>query len=238
MNENSDQIKIIFNKIKEQNPNVDIMYDGILDDQKYKNTKTKILWILKQDYYDSGAFEYPYADRIKKCISDEKVSSSSTWRRMAYVSYGLLSGDREFNRFPTANICAEYLLETSVIEINKELGDSKSSNQVISEGFERYKDLITLQLKEYTPNIVIICLPNELKSIVDYLYNTCHGSEFKHGPNNVIIEGADVGIGKDCNPLFLWAYHPQATKGAYGKGVGDESYTMSLLNGYDNACQY
>ncbi len=237
MNNDVNPIKTMFDELQIQNPDVNIMHDGILDEQKYKNAKIKILWILKQEYYDSGALENTYVDRIKKCVSDEKVASSSTWRRMSYVSYGLLSGKREFNTLPDANICADNFLETAVIEVNKELGNSNSPDQVILDGFNRYKDLIILQLGTYKPDVIIVCLPNSLRSIVDFLYNKCHGSDFINGPKNIYIEGADVGIGKDHKPLFLWAYHPQATKGCNSEGISDDSYTMSLLQAYDNASQ-
>jgi hypothetical protein len=231
MNNDLDRIKARFDELQVQYPDGYIMHDGVLNEQEYQFAKVKILWILKQDYSDSGAQELPYIVRL----TDENIRASPTWRRMSYVSYGLLSGEREFNPYPNAAICAEQLRKTAIIEVNKELGESQSSNNAISNGFLRYKELVFLQIDTYKPDVVIVCLPEALKPILNSLYKHCHNTDFQPRLKNVIIDGADVAIGNECNPLFLWAYHPAVTKGAFDKGVTDDSYTKALLKAYDRA---
>jgi len=104
------------------------------------------LWILKQDYYDSGAIEDSYANRIESGIAKEAIAGSPTWRRLSYVSYGLISGARNWEHFPTAHECAKKLMETAIIQVNKEPGEdgSKSPNPVILSGFKRYKELVCM----------------------------------------------------------------------------------------------
>lgn len=205
----------------------EIMPDGILDESKYQAAPLKILWVLKQDI-NWGA-EDSYADRIKR----DAITGSPTWRRMSFVSYGLLSRERNFSRCPEAKACSEYLLSTAVIELNKELGDSRSPAQDIADGFIRYKELIFLQIDVYEPDVIIVCVPEGLGGILDSLYRHSHGCDFTPSLANAIVEGADVAIGGHFKPLFLWAYHPQATKGFKDLGISDESYTVSLWKAFD-----
>lgn len=227
-------LNLIETMFKDFEASADVMRDGMLDVKRYNSAKFKILWVLKQEYYDSGAFEVTYSNRIIKCITDNNVNSTSTWKRMSYVSYGILTGERDFDLW-NANICADKFLATAVIEANKELGNSQSPDDVIIDGFKRYEKLIHLQIDTYKPDIIIVCLPESLRGVVNSLYSHCHNSDFENGLENVYIDGADVGISKDYKPLFLWPYHPQATKGYNGEGISDKAYTMSLLRAYDNA---
>ena len=234
MNNALDKIAVMFNELKVKHNQQDLMQDGILDKQKYDKADPKILWILKQDYYDSGAAVISYADRIRSEIEKKGINGKGTWPAMSLVSHGLLSGKRDVSKFPPGYECAERLFETAIIEVNKELGDSRSDPQVIRTGFERYKELVFLQIDTFKPDVVIVGLPEALKDVVDSLYWHCHVSKFIFKKPNVIIDGADVAIGAAYNPLFFWTYHPQATRGNLG-GISNVSYTMSLLQAYDRA---
>ncbi len=227
---------LVDKKFTELQSDADIMRDGPLDVDRYSSAKIKILWLLKQEYYDSGAAEKAYSKRVKECIQEGGIRSSPTWRKMAYVSYGILTGERDFSSFPDANECADHIFETAVIEANKEFGESgsKSPDSVIAEGFKRYEELIHLQLEAYRPDIIIACLPESLRCVVDSLYSHYHNKPFENGLKNIYIEGADVGISKNFEPLILWPYHLSATKGYHGKGITDYAYTMSLLEAYDS----
>lgn len=158
---------------------------------------------------------------------------------MSYVSYGLLTGVRDFAKFPDANLCANELLATAIIEANKELGDSgsKSPDSIMIEGFNRYKELIHQQLDACSPDLIIVCLPESLRCVVNSLYSHFYACDFQNGLGNVYVDGADVGISQGQKPLFLWPYHPQASKGYLGKGITDYSYTMSLLKAYDKVLE-
>ncbi len=230
------KVDTLFNELQAKYPDVDLMKDGILDAKKYWNAKIRVLWILKQDYYASGSNERPYAERLRNEINKGSIKGKGTWPAMSLVSYGLLSGERDFSKFPDANECADFLFETAIIEVDKELGESYSFDQVILDGFQKYKDLVFLQIDTYKPDVVIVCMPESIGDVVDSIYMHCHETEFTHGLPNVIIGGADVAIGKNDKPLFLWAYHPQATRGAYGKGIANDSYTNALLEAYDKGC--
>src|ERR1035437_6544525 len=73
-------------------------YDGIIDPDTYWNkdkNKFRILWILKEPYYDVdeiGPYGGPcfYADRLKE--NPLSYSQIDTWKNIAYVSYGILNG--------------------------------------------------------------------------------------------------------------------------------------------------
>lgn len=237
MRSDTSAIDAMRDRFSSENPHVEIAKDGALDPQAYCNARLKILWVLKQDYDPSGKESEgeSYADRIR----DNGVSGSPTWRRMAFVSHGLITGDRRCCEELDAEACKDYLLMTAVIQLNKDQGDSRTSPQMVIDGYSRFKDLIGLQIDLLEPDVIIVCLPDidGLRSIVNSLYLHCHKRDFCHGPENVIIKGANVGIGEQIKPLFLWPYHPQATKGDKGKGISDCSYTLSLLRAYDSAVQ-
>lgn len=207
-----------------------VMKDGALCIERYVNAKPRIMWVLKQNIdYDCDDYKEFFRQHMGT------IASSPTWRRMAYVSYGLLSGERDTSKLRDAHAGAECLLQAAIVEVDKELGGAQSPDTVIRDGFDRHKQLVFRQMDAYKPDLIIICLPEALKDVVNQLYRHCHRSDFAFRLPNEIICGADVAIGMHSKPLMLWTYHPQATKGGNGKGIKDEAYTTSLLNAYDRA---
>lgn len=221
-------IELEFQNVRKNWPNLDICEDGIIDPSKYTKCNIKIMWILKEDYYDSGALEKSYADRIS---NRKNVNGSPAWRRMSYVSHGIISGERDFKKIKESPASFDSLLYTAIIQLNKDLGESNSPHARIIDGFnQRYKELILLQIKTYKPNVIILGFPdnNGYRHIADSLYNICHGTRFKNGPANITYDGADVGISQNTQPLFLWPYHPSYRR------ISDILYTCSLLEAYDH----
>ena len=194
-----------------------VMEDGILNCPGYAKARVRILWILKQDYVESGAGEESYAKRMRDAINNGTIQRSPTWRRMSQVSYGILNNVTSFAELPDANQCAEELLNTAVIESNKELGSPRSSTQDIIAGFHKYKDLIFRQIDLYDPNIIIVCMDESLKEIPASIYSHL---TLKHEYN---AEWGMCASSRLDGKLLLWAYHPSATVGCDG-GITDKAY--------------
>ncbi len=207
--------------------NKDIMRDGIIDLEKYNNSKLRILWVLKQNI---GYGYSDYVDQLTDNISE--ISNSPTWRRMAYVSYGLITGERDFDKVSGLNVneLAESLFETAIIEVNKELGETRSPDNVILDGFEQYKSLVFDQITAYDPDVIIISMVGvgeALKPIVEDIYQYFTNQEYMIGGNEYAGD-ADVAWTPVGTKSFLWTYHP-----SYIRGISDKNYFNTLVIAYD-----
>lgn len=224
----NEDIKQRFKVLKSQYPNVDIMEDGILCAQEYRAAKLKIMWMLKQDYWSDGnKLTIPYGVQVQNAITNKNIQMCPTWKRMSQVSYGLLRNQFDFKNLPDSNVCAEEFLRTAVVEVDKELGDSKSENEVILNGFNRYKDLVFWQIDAYRPDVIIICMDGALRKIPDAIYNHYSGEKrCAWNKSDDLCWGAKM---KDV--VFLWSYHPQATR-AVGEGLSDEKFFNSICSQY------
>lgn len=152
-----------FNKLKDKvwgERHADIIEDGILDVNLYTNATTRILWVLNQDYY-SGEMERTYRERIFAAVRTGNLSS--TWKRMAQVSYGILTETEEFSALPNLYECGKALLATAIIESDKELGQSRSDNSVVLDGFNYYRQLVMDQIDTYDPDVIIVGMNERLK---------------------------------------------------------------------------
>jgi hypothetical protein len=211
----------------------EIMRDGIINFEKYSNSRLRVLWVLKQNIH------YGYYDYAEYLTTEVKsVSGSPTWRRLAHVSYGLISGERDFDRVRELENeqLLESLFESAIIEVNKELGESRSPDSVILEGFEKYKSLVFDQITACDPDVIIIPMVGSgeaLKPIVEEIYQYLTNKEYNNEQDfntNICIEGADVAWTPVGNKTFLWTYHP-----SYIKEISDENYFDALVTAYDKA---
>ena len=223
-----------FSKLKDKvwaERHADIIEDGILDVSLYANATTRILWVLKQDYYDSGAMERTYRERILSAVRNGNLSS--TWKRMALVSYGILTETTEFSALPNLYECGKALLATAIIESDKELGLSRSDNSVILDGFNYYHQLVMDQIDAYDPDVIIVGMNEQLKIIPGEIY--CHIAGYDSYAEDLYNAEWDKGdnVASSCikGKVLLWVSHPQATKDIYG-GITDELYFTNIVTRY------
>jgi hypothetical protein len=223
-----------FNKLKDkvwEERHADIIEDGILDVNLYANATTRILWVLKQDYYDSGAMERTYRERILAAARTGNLSL--TWKRMAQVSYGILTKTKEFSALPNLYECGKVLLATAIIESDKELGESRSDNSVVLDGFNYYRQLVMDQIDAYDPDVIIVGMNEQLKMIPGEIY--CHIAGYDSYAEELYNAEWDNGdnVAASCikGKVLLWVSHPQATKDIYG-GITDELYFTNIVKRY------
>ena len=208
----------------------DVMKDGILCFEKYNNAKPRIMWVLKQN------IQYEYNDyAIQLTQNMDRIASSPTWRRLAYVSHGIISGDRNFGNVKEVGTekFGESLLATAIIEANKDLGDASSPDHVILAGFEKYRDLIFEQITAYNPDVIIVAMVGQnecLKPIVEEIYKHFTREDEYSICGHTQSNGADVAWSCIGDKVFLWAYHP-----SYIKDISDKDYFDTLVNAYDTA---
>lgn len=203
-----------------------VMKDGPLCTSRYNEANLRVMWILKQNI-DYGFSDY--SEQLKQNL--DRVSSSPTWRRLAHASYGLLSGitDYEETKSQERGACIGALLSTAIVNVNKELGGSRSSDESVLEGYSNYRQLVSKQIQAHNPHVIITCMvgTNEsLKPVVESIYSAFTGeSEYSiqgHSEPNT----ANVAWSRSGDKSFLWAYHPSYTH------VSDMDYFDGIINAY------
>jgi hypothetical protein len=145
---------------KKNPPKKELILDGVVSAEKYldkKNTKYKIMWMLKEGYKDLG-FKLgtdllEQEQRIKKATN----GLEPTLRGMIYVTYGLLN-DVSFEKMITHEIDSEMieaLTRTAWVNISKVRGKSKSEDEDIKKEYAFWKEILFKQIKTYSPDILI-----------------------------------------------------------------------------------
>lgn len=201
---------------------------GVLDLALYEQASVKIMWILKQDREDCQD-GMAYAERIRGAAKEQRIQSSPTWAPIAYASYAILNGVEEFESIPDANECAEAMLSTALVEIQKELGDSSTPNQIVRDGYAKYGDLLARQIKAADPDVIIVCLPEGLKDIVLSIRKdvfSLDDNDWNWGACASALCG---------KKLLLWAWHPSQRRNfENGVWTDDPAMITSLEEQFDS----
>ena len=205
------------------------MKDGAICIDRYTQANLRVMWVLKQN------IDYEFSDYSDQILQNlDKVSTSPTWRRLAHASHGLLSGLRDFHSVKNheRGDCLESMLSTAIVNVNKELGGSRSSDHSVHEGYAKYKDMVKMQIEAHAPDVIVACMTGtgeNLKPVVESIHKDYTGeSEFRIFGNSK-PKSANVAWSKTGNKVFLWAYHPSYTH------VSDSDYFDGIMNAYDDA---
>lgn len=209
--------------------NDNTMRDGAICIDRYSRANLRVMWVLKQN------IDYGYSDYSTQLLQNlDKVSSSPTWRRLAHSSHGLLSGLRDFTEIKKheRQECLESMISTAIVNVNKKLGGSRSTDSSVHEGFAEFKNLIGRQIEAYAPDLIVVCMVgiNEnLKPIIESIYKEYTGEPELRIRGNSKPKSANVAWAKKDDKVFLWAYHPSYTH------VSDRDYFDGIMNAYDES---
>lgn len=220
------QIDATFDSLPE---NGSLMKDGAICTDRYARSNLRVMWVLKQN------IDYGFSDYSAQLLQNlDKVSSSLTWRRLAHASHGLLSGLRDFAAVKRheRGECLESMISTAIINVNKELGGSRSTDASVHEGHAKYKDLVGRQIEALAPDVIVACMTGtgeNLKPVVESIYKHYTGEPAFRICGNSKPESADVAWSKSGNKVFLWAYHPSYTR------VSDRDYFDGIMNAFDKS---
>lgn len=197
--------KEVLLSIKSDIPNLLPLTDGIINILKYEKSKYKILWVLKEPYYDELVNGKPTGGGwdLKKAYNDKNNSIKDfhrkTFDRMIFVSYGIL------NRFCTWNETVSKINEPEIIEafkstayinVKKMQGYNTSTNKEIEAAYITDKSILLKQLNYYDPDIIIFgstfyLFMEDLKIKASELNNS---GKFQYAIKN--------------NKAYIDAYHP------------------------------
>lgn len=232
------QIKEEFRQLRQHGK---VMEDGILDFERYCAAPLRILWVLKQAPHYG---EYNLSEWLGRVVAEDHdfIPGSPTWRRIALVSAGLLrkASFEEVKAFSRVEL-TDCLMSTAIIEVQKELGDSRTPATVLCDGYRKYGDLIKRQINAYAPDVIIVGMGEEWtrKTVVEDLFSFCSNGAplFVNGENdgcnhNPSEEKAEVAFTRTGNLSFLWTTHPQ-----YSIGISDRAYFNTLSRAWSQSLE-
>jgi hypothetical protein len=179
--------------------------DGIINPIKFKKSKEKILWILKEPWSDENPEEikiFDYISYINNFDFEENPqynTSTQMWRRITYANAAIISNGCLFNDLddlPDSKEVFDCLFDCALINLKKIPGYTRSNYSNIDKYFRQSQEFIFDQIEEINPT-VIIC-----------------GGTFSHLYPFINKELSNVGNDKTDN-YFNWkkrliinAYHP------------------------------
>jgi hypothetical protein len=201
---------IIDDKIKSTylplfNENVSANLDGIVNIERYLNSKIKCLWILKDSNgFDENSIDnWDYRNGIYEASGNNDFFKnwSKTFTNIVYISQMILNNKTwdEVEYIRDNFSIVEILNDISVINIKKIPGKSSANENELKAYFDKYKDILEEQINLINPQ-VIIC-----------------GMTFRY--ISELIEGFDENLVQqlDCtnfyidtknNRIYIDAYHP------------------------------
>ena len=187
--------------------------DGIVDVEKYRKSKLKICWILKEPYCEGdgtgGGWSLTKDILLKK---DFNPGKSPTWQPMIYVTYSLLNNFIDYSNMDFIRDdpkMSNSLKSIAFINVNKMPGYTRSNDIDIAKKYQEWRPLLHWQLKIYDPQILIF------------------GHTFKHFQKDLGIKNKEIKndfyVLKN-NKIYIHAYHPaqtQITRDDYVQGIID-----------------
>lgn len=145
-----------------QHGNQPFVVDGIVNDEQFQKTSSKILWILKEMNYPDPEDEWLDMTGILNEFA-EKNEIASGWKhtfdKLVYATYGILDGfklyDETPNRYTTPEM-NKVLAQIAYINVNKFMGAGPVTDMnSLSDWFQKNKALLYTQIDQINPDIII-----------------------------------------------------------------------------------
>lgn len=134
------------------------VFDGIVNIEKYINSKYKILWVLKEanDTSDGGNW-----DMRDDFLSNSQFKKYARWKTtfsiILSITYGLLNDFVSWEELPELDEIDGNILENiAYINLKKIPGGAQANETKIYEAYQKSKQLIMKQIELYAPDFVII----------------------------------------------------------------------------------
>lgn len=147
-------------------PDQELIYDGILDIERYSKSKYKIMWILKEpyDYFDDdgnpsgGGWHFSDALIPKEKIEDFDRFSRKTYEPIIYATYSILNGFPDSTAMDLISdnpTMIEALKSIAYINIKKTPGLTKTSDAVLYSAYKKNWEILDQQIEMADPDIII-----------------------------------------------------------------------------------
>ncbi|GAB3660253.1 hypothetical protein GCM10028791_34090 [Echinicola sediminis] len=192
------------------------IFDGIVNEEAYKNAETKILWVLKEANSTGEVGEWDLRGAIDNLKTEKGIKNGweKTFRKIVYVTNGIINGT-EWDDIPYTNedpSIIDVLKKIAYINIKKVGGISKANDNELLEYYNESKDLLIDQINAYSPDVIIFgntyrFFQNDL-GLPDFeVFGTCHAV-------------------KKSNVIYIDAYHP-------GARINEEDYFKDIIEAYN-----
>jgi hypothetical protein len=190
--------------------------DGIINIDKYLESETKIMWILKEPN-SSEELNWRYEIANLKTEIGIKYGWAGTFNPIIYVSFGI-TNNLNWAEIPDTNIKSkiiDILQSIAFVNFKKTPGESVAFDNEIFEYHAENKNILKSQINSYKPD-VIICgntfqyIGNDLKDLFkDLIFEYDEISKMSNYQNSKII--------------IVDAFHPNARK-------NKETYCNYIIN--------
>ncbi|MDD3878136.1 MAG: hypothetical protein PHT69_16070 [Bacteroidales bacterium] len=159
------ELTIIENHFKQlKESGVKLIPDGIVNKEMYQNARLKILWILKEPDDNSGT-SWDMRDFLKSprnlTVRDDNWNWKRTYKMIMLVSWGILNNFQSYEKTLSdwenqGNEKTLWVLnEIAFINLKKTGGASNSYPPTIRNAYNKFKELIWLQINTFKPDIAI-----------------------------------------------------------------------------------
>lgn len=133
--------------------------DGIVDVEQYSKEPLKILWILKEPH-DKGGQEWEMQDLIKNAGVSGQLNPDlkHTFPSIIYTTSGILHNFVQWDDMDYIKDKPQMIGELqkiALINIKKLPAKATSKDSEIQEAFNKYHEIIKMQIDAFKPNIII-----------------------------------------------------------------------------------
>jgi hypothetical protein len=216
-------IEMEINHLKSGNPDIEPISDGIINIEKYINSKYKILWVLKEsnDLVDGKGGGWSLTTAISALTSwyDQKQTGGITFKRMIYASYGILNNFTLWKEMPsvTNDEVFDVIKCIAYINIKKIPGGVSSNESMISKAYQENQQLLLKQIKTYDPDIIIA--GNTLQHFFNDLPINFNNKRY------VDEATRNTAYYPDENKLYIHSWHPAVRP----QKISEETYCNEII---------
>ncbi len=174
--------KILFEKWRKKR--INLIEDGIVDEESYKNSNIKILYLLKEvnDITDKSW-------SLTKFLRDG--GRAQTWNNIARWTRGIRNLDKEMSWVDLEKITdkdrKEYLKSICAVNVKKETGRNVTNIKELEKYRKEDSELIKEQIEIYKPDLIICCGVNFIDETLEYS-QTFRGIQYAKTNNRYIIK--------------------------------------------------
>ena len=180
--------------------NMSFAPDGIICNEKYFGTNTRVLFIAKECNLSSLAYMNPIcADGksfwLQSVLDDPTIPRSRAGSRFVNSLSTLYNALKAYRQGQHADVCTdnEPLKEIAYINLNKRGGKSTSKYYILESYVKYYQEYLRKQIQLIDASL-IVCCGNDVKRLVDN-YHLCDGMRIvtvSHPSDNFVSYDANI----------------------------------------------
>lgn len=191
------------------------IFDGIVNEKEYQNSKVKILWILKDANSTGEDDSYDLREAIGNLRTKTGVRKGweKTFNNIIYVTNAILNKTEwENTPYPKDEPeIVDVLKQIAYINVKKVGGGSQSVDSELYHHYEKSKELLLNQINEFDPDVIIFgntyrFFKNDLDLNEMNVFGTCHATA-------------------KAGRIYINAYHPNAR-------INGKEYFEDILKAY------